>query len=130
MVLVPRPLDDALMLLGEACFPIIEMFESCLRPIVLSSALFFAFLCWDVTGDRLPMHRSMWAPLSVFSCLVLFLACRWAYVRTQDSGKRTSEEDMKRDDASDAQHSCDNPLRLVSPMNIETKGSSDSFSIM
>jgi hypothetical protein len=41
------------------------MLEGCMRPIVLSSAVFFAFVCWDLAGDEVDWRGSIWAPVTV-----------------------------------------------------------------
>jgi hypothetical protein len=67
--------DVGLSMLSMACLPILDMLEGCMRPIVLSSALFFAFVCWDIAADVNGWQGALWAPLTVLSIPLLLWCC-------------------------------------------------------
>jgi hypothetical protein len=77
--------DDGIATLSIACLPIMEMLEHCIRPIVLSSAVFFAFICWDVAGDEVGWRASVWAPLTVLTIPLLL----WCFVLAYHHGNKT-----------------------------------------
>jgi hypothetical protein len=71
--------DDGLASLSLACLPIMDMLEDCMRPIVLSSAVFFACICWDMAGDKVDWRASFWAPASVMMVPVLLWCVVFAH---------------------------------------------------
>ena len=71
--------DFALSALSEACVPVLEKVTHCVWPVIWTSALFFAFLGWDILGDYLAWRVSVWAPivtLCVPACLWIFTFAR------------------------------------------------------
>ena len=80
--------DDGLMTLSVACLPVLDMLEDCIWPIVLSSAVFFAFVCWDMAGDVVGWRKSFWAPVTVLLFPLFLLGCiriRVNHVGIEDS---------------------------------------------
>ena len=72
--------DDSLTTLSVACLPVLDTLEDCMRPIVLSSAVFFAFVCWDMAGDEANWFDSIWAPVIVLMIPLLL----WSYIGLVD----------------------------------------------
>lgn len=71
--------DHAIVALGVACVPILDIVTHCVWPIIWSSAVFFSFLSWDILGDALSWKFSLLAPLLTMSipvCLWLSLKAR------------------------------------------------------
>lgn len=87
--------DDGLFILNLACLPIVEMLENCMRPIVLSSAVFFAFICWDMAGDEIGWREAFWAPVVILIFPVLLWGGLW--YRRQYVGKTSDLEGDKLD---------------------------------
>jgi hypothetical protein len=80
--------DDGLTTLSVACLPILDMLEDCIWPIVLSSAVFFAFVCWDMAGDVVGWRKSFWAPVTVLLFPLFLLGC----LRLRASGESELSE--------------------------------------
>jgi hypothetical protein len=57
--------------LSETCLSLTLIYHMSLWPVVWSSALFFAVLCWDLCADEVGWAESLWAPLLVLSVPVL-----------------------------------------------------------
>ena len=57
--------DDGLALVKSACVPIIASLEVNMRPIVMSSAVLYSFICWDIAGDDIGWRESFWAPMTI-----------------------------------------------------------------
>lgn len=68
--------DSGLSTLSVACLPILDMLEDNIWPIVVSSSMFFAVICWDMAGDKVDWIGSLWAPVIVL-LIPLFL---WSYI--------------------------------------------------
>ena len=67
--------DVGLSMLNLACLPILDMLERGMWAILLSSAVFFGFICWDMAGDKVDWKGSIWAPLTVLSIPLLLWCC-------------------------------------------------------
>jgi hypothetical protein len=80
--------DDGLTTLSVACLPVLDTLEDCIWPIVLSSAVFFAFVCWDMAGDVVGWRKSFWAPVTVLLFPLLLLGC----LRLRASGESELSE--------------------------------------
>jgi len=82
--------DVGLASLSSACLPVMDMLEGCMRPIVLSSAVFFACVCWDLAGDEVDWRGSIWAPVTVLMVpVVLWCVLEAArYFKTKRSHAR------------------------------------------
>jgi hypothetical protein len=80
-----------------------DMLEDCMRPIVLSSAVFFACICWDMAGDKVGWRGSFWAPASVMMVPVLL----WCVVFAHEHSKKVTGSDGNVDTASEV-----NPMQL------------------
>jgi hypothetical protein len=48
-------------------------------PIVLSSAVFFGFICWDMAGDENGWRAALWAPFAVMSVPILLKVFTFLY---------------------------------------------------
>ena len=72
----PNIHDLAIDALADATVDFVSVFEMCLWPLLMSSALFFAIICWDIAGDEVGSEASMWVPLLV--CAIPF--CLWMSV--------------------------------------------------
>jgi hypothetical protein len=112
-----EPVDDGLSSLSLACLPIMDMLEDCMRPIVFSSALFFACVCWDVAGDEVDWRDSSWAPLSVLTfplVLWVILFAHGRYTRGGLTNGAEGSEDGTTDDSQDhyTRTSVNNPIRV------------------
>ena len=82
--------------LSSACEPISDLMEDNLRPIISSSALFYAVLCWDVVGDEVGLRYSLWAPVSVLALpaivWVIFLFRQWRAAKLEDDCVKKEDE--------------------------------------
>ena len=65
--------DDGVSVLQLDCLQIMVMIEENLRPIIVCSAAFYFFICWDMTSDDLGWRASFWAPVSIFVLTILLL---------------------------------------------------------
>jgi hypothetical protein len=65
--------DQALVALGAACLPVLDIVSGCVWPVVWSSSLFFSFLCWDILGDEVGWKEALWAP----AMMLVMCACMW-----------------------------------------------------
>jgi len=81
--------DDGLSLLSLACLPILDMLEDCMRPIVLSSAVFFSFICWDMAGDEVNWRVAIWAPASVLLVPVVL----WGIILAHEKREKKANGD-------------------------------------
>jgi hypothetical protein len=57
--------DLAIDALADATVDFVSVFEMCLWPLLMSSAVFFAIICWDIAGDEVGSEASMWVPVLV-----------------------------------------------------------------
>lgn len=57
--------DEAIEALADATVDFVSVFEMCLWPLLLSSAVFFAIICWDIAGDDVGSKSSLWVPVLV-----------------------------------------------------------------
>ena len=62
-----------LSLVNWACIPVLKTISGNMKPIVLSSGLFYGFVCWDMVGDEVGWRMSAWVPTSVISISILLL---------------------------------------------------------
>ena len=69
--------DHALVALGAACVPLLQIVARCVWPVMGGSSVFFAVLCWDVLADEVGWRDAVWAPVAV----LLVPVCLWACVR-------------------------------------------------
>jgi hypothetical protein len=67
--------DHALVALSAACVPILDIVTRCVWPVIWSSSLFFAFLCWDVLSDEVGWRKALWAPVGVLCLPVCLWVC-------------------------------------------------------
>jgi len=51
--------------LSKSCLPIDLVFHLTLWPLVWSSAIFFAFISWDMCSDETGWARALWVPAVV-----------------------------------------------------------------
>lgn len=64
-------IHPALIALKEVCIPLEDVFRHSVWPIVWSSALFFSFLCWDLSADKAGWKEAIWIPCVAISFPVL-----------------------------------------------------------
>ena len=59
-------MHPALVALSKVCIPLENVFQKSIWPITWTSAAFFAFLCWDISADKVGWRKATWIP-----CLAL-----------------------------------------------------------
>lgn len=82
-------LDSVLLVLNAACSGVsaLDAIAQNIWLIVFTSAVFFAFLCWDILGDEVGWENAVWAPLVVL-CVPFFLyLCLWLWKIACGSGE-------------------------------------------
>lgn len=75
-------IHPALIALSRVCIPIENVFKKSVWPITWTSAAFFAFLCWDISADKVGWWRAIWIPclvlsFPVFMWLITKIAGNW-----------------------------------------------------
>jgi hypothetical protein len=64
-------MHPALLALSTVCIPIEDVFYKSVWPITWTSAAFFAFLCWDLSADKVGWEQAIWIPCLALSFPVL-----------------------------------------------------------
>ena len=72
---LPTYEDQAMIALELQVAEAIGMIKVCVWPIVVSSCLFFAFLCWDMAGDEVGVTKALYIPIIAISMPVLIWGC-------------------------------------------------------
>ena len=55
-------IHPALLALSIVCIPLEDVFRKSVWPITWTSAAFFAFLCWDLSADKVGWQSAIWIP--------------------------------------------------------------------
>lgn len=74
---IPKYEDHALISLDTQVSEAIGLIKVCVWPVVNSSCLFFAFLCWDMAGDEVGVVDAIFIPCIALSMPFLI----WASIR-------------------------------------------------
>jgi hypothetical protein len=74
---IPKYEDHAVISLNKQLSEAIGLLKVCVWPVVNSSCLFFAFLCWDMAGDEVGVSDAIYIPCIALSMPVLI----WASIR-------------------------------------------------
>jgi hypothetical protein len=85
--------DGGLSTLNMACLPILDILEDSLWPIVVSSSMFFACICWDMAGDKVDWVGSIWAPAIVLMVPFLLRGGVWMHAKHIGSKMKTTSDD-------------------------------------
>ena len=114
--------DAAVVMLSEACIPVVNVVARCLWPIIWSSSLFFAILCWDVLGDEIGWRKAIWAPLFVISLPVVLWIIVFFYNYSFHSARSTSPSISSTASFSedDSRITSSNPLHKTKSIRLST----------
>lgn len=72
--------DHAVQILSQVQLPMKKLFKHCLWPLLLCTAVFFAFISWDMTMDASGWYHGIWAPAASI-CAVLLIRISTLYHR-------------------------------------------------
>ena len=80
--------DCAIDALADATVDFVSVFEMCLWPLLMSSAVFFAIISWDIAGDDVGSKASLWVPILVGG-IPLFLWISFLFYKKKQVKKTT-----------------------------------------
>jgi hypothetical protein len=95
--------------LHQSAASLLPLLQSKLWIPTVSSAVFFAFVCWDISGDAVGWKGSFWVPCLTLSLILVvwFIVLRGVasyYQRRGESGIEGGEEGLKRGGGDDPFH--------------------------
>jgi hypothetical protein len=86
--------DHALVVLGQVQIRIARIFSHCVWPLLASSALFFAFISWDMSSDASDWKKGSWAPMLSISTLLVARIGSLCYYQLFVSGRNINDDEV------------------------------------